>query len=185
MENQYYWIWASLGSAECWDVICFVRAHSDRIYFWLWCQSDPKWPPQDSNLGGKALTPVRCPPGTIWAIFIFFLFVPCLCYNPISFIFFNKTWYWSSIDTRPKWWLITSILPHHKRPHKDSNLQQETRRQFPQFLQDKFFLCFIHSRWSLRWTITQYGDLKYYHAARAHWLDQILIEKLPKPPRFS
>ena len=45
----------------------FVRAHSDQIYFWLWCQSDPEWPPQDSNLGSNALTPVRCPPGIIWA----------------------------------------------------------------------------------------------------------------------
>ena len=29
-------------------------------YFWLWCQSDPEWPFQDSNLGGdKAM--LWCP----------------------------------------------------------------------------------------------------------------------------
>ena len=45
----------------------FVLSGIGPEYFWLWCQSNPEWPPQDSNLGGKALTPVRCPPGTIWA----------------------------------------------------------------------------------------------------------------------
>ncbi|RVW44439.1 Glutathione S-transferase zeta class [Vitis vinifera] len=33
----------------------FVLSGIGPEYFWLWCQSDPEWPPQDSNLGGNAL----------------------------------------------------------------------------------------------------------------------------------
>ena len=45
----------------------FVLSGIGPEYFWLWCQSDPEWPPQDSNLGDNALTPGRYPPGTIRA----------------------------------------------------------------------------------------------------------------------